>query len=84
MVRFLVDRGHINARNEDGDTCLHLAVKWGDRSVISLLVERGADMDALNNNGESPLSLADRGIARLLTKKRRLASKKGRLQAPGQ
>lgn len=36
----------LNSRNYEGETCLHLAVKTGDKSLIEYLVNWGADINA--------------------------------------
>ena len=56
----------VDARNENGDTVLHLAASRGLDDVVALLVERGAAIDARNKNGQTPLSLAGGGVAVLL------------------
>ena len=45
----------INAKDEDGNTPLHKAVKFG--SVTRLLLESGADIDIVNDYGETALAL---------------------------
>ncbi|MDR2133475.1 MAG: ankyrin repeat domain-containing protein, partial [Treponema sp.] len=48
----------VNARNKEGDTALHLAVRLDQKENGELLISRGADIFAPNSNGESPLYLA--------------------------
>jgi uncharacterized protein len=47
----------IQAKNQNGDTALHAAALIGYNSVIKLLVEKGAKLDAKNNRGVTPLGL---------------------------
>ena len=48
-----------NLRNSSGQTPLHLCASRGSgRDVIRALVESGADIDAVDNNGHSALDLA--------------------------
>jgi ankyrin repeat protein len=60
-VRLLVDGGlvdggaNLSAKNTEGQTPLHLAVKNDDVSMVQLLLERGADPDATAANGNKPL-----------------------------
>jgi ankyrin repeat protein len=49
------DRELINCKNELGRTPLHEALIRRDLSIISMLLERGADIHALDNNGNSSL-----------------------------
>ncbi|MDR1586586.1 MAG: ankyrin repeat domain-containing protein [Treponema sp.] len=48
----------VNARNKEGDTALHLAVRLDQKENGEILISRGADIFAPNSNGESPLYLA--------------------------
>jgi len=48
----------INARNYAGDTSLTIAVRQNQRAGGELLLSRGADIFAVNADGESPLSLS--------------------------
>lgn len=51
-------RGVINNPNRNGQTALHLAALNGYARVVQLLVEYGADVNATNNKGETPLMVA--------------------------
>jgi ankyrin repeat protein len=48
----------IDYRNKDYSTPLIKAIKDGHISIIRLLLKRGADVNAKNISGNSPLSLA--------------------------
>ncbi len=55
-VQELLDLGaDIDVRNYKGKTALHYAAKAGFSEVINLLIEKGATVDATDNNGETPL-----------------------------
>jgi ankyrin repeat protein len=63
MTRLLLDYGaYVNTRNNAGRTALHSAIaKFTDRNgaaVISLLLEQGADPNALDKNKQNPLHYA--------------------------
>jgi ankyrin repeat protein len=53
-VRLGVD---INAANKEGETALHLAAGNSLDTVIPLLVEHGARLDARNKRGQTPLAV---------------------------
>lgn len=48
----------INAHDEDGFTALHMAVGEHDQGTIMFLLDNGADPNAQNVDGISPLHLA--------------------------
>ncbi|CAL8124246.1 unnamed protein product [Orchesella dallaii] len=62
LKHFLL-RGHnVNGTDEEGFTPLHLAVKLFETNaheVVVLLVEHGADVNAINKDGETPLDIAN-------------------------
>ncbi len=55
ILRLLELGADINVRNYKGKTGLHYAAKAGFLNVINLLIEKGADLDATDNNDETPL-----------------------------
>jgi ankyrin repeat protein len=50
--------GDVNAVNDAGDTALHYAAFHGFKSVILFLVDKGANVNARNKRGQSPLMMA--------------------------
>lgn len=57
----------INARDENGDTVLHLACRRGRLPLIRLLLYHGADVNAKNNDGKTPLDILSLKPPRLKT-----------------
>jgi quinoprotein dehydrogenase-associated probable ABC transporter substrate-binding protein len=59
-VKFLLSRkgADINNKGNDGETPLHLAVINGDNELITLLLDRKAQIDAPDSDGYTPLALA--------------------------
>ncbi|MDR1147342.1 MAG: ankyrin repeat domain-containing protein, partial [Spirochaetaceae bacterium] len=57
VQRILDNDALVNARNQEGDTALHIAVRRNNSAVGTLLVTRGADVFAQNAKGESPVYL---------------------------
>ena len=55
VLDFQVD---VNAGNQAGDTALHTAASLGYDTVVKLLVERGANVNARNRRGITPLMVA--------------------------
>ena len=53
-------QGHcdINLRNARGQTALSLAISEAFTDMIELLIEHGADVNADDNDGDTPLHLA--------------------------
>jgi uncharacterized protein len=60
IVRSLLVQQHAdaNAREVDGTTALHWAVRSDDASTVSALTAAGADVGATNRYGVTPLALA--------------------------
>ena len=58
LTRLLLDAGaDVNQATGAGDTALHGAAAAGMTMVIQLLADRGASLEALNQAGQTPLSL---------------------------
>ena len=57
---FLITQGaNVNTRLlNTGETPLHRATAYADERIVSLLLEHGADREARDVNGDSPLSWA--------------------------
>ncbi|HXS80520.1 MAG TPA: ankyrin repeat domain-containing protein [Gammaproteobacteria bacterium] len=50
----------LQAKNEAGDTALHVAVSGrGSEAIVRFLLERGADPNAANGRQQTPLSIAE-------------------------
>jgi ankyrin repeat protein len=56
LVRELLRPGlaSLRAKDLDGQTTLHLAVCNDHKSIVSLLLDKGADTEADQNSGEKP------------------------------
>jgi ankyrin repeat protein len=48
----------INAKDYYGNTALHHAVNKGDFDLVETLVEKGADFNVQNEEGDTPLQIA--------------------------
>jgi ankyrin repeat protein len=58
IVRGIIDKkAVVNARNQEGDTALHIAVRQNNAASGDILIARGADVFLQNAKGESPLYL---------------------------
>jgi ankyrin repeat protein len=55
---FVAAKVDINARDNEGNTPLHLAAETGTKDVFDWLVQHGASLDATNNAGQTPRELA--------------------------
>ena len=49
---------NIHTQNNDGNTPLHWAASKGYSDVVKLLIDKGADVSALNKAKERPLECA--------------------------
>ena len=64
-VLALIDQGaDVNARNHKGLTALHCAAKAGFTDIVALLLAHGAEVDAVDAAGETPLAAAIRSTVR--------------------
>ena len=70
IQRLLALGADINIQNYKGKTGLHYAAKAGFLKVINLLIENGADLDALDSDGETPLFEAIRSTIKSGEKQR--------------
>ena len=70
IQRLLALGADINIQNYKGKTGLHCAAKAGFLNVIKLLLEKGAAIDATDNNGETPLFEAIRSTIKSGEKQR--------------
>ena len=55
IARILDARALVDARNRDGDTALHIAVRMNQKESSEFLISRGASIFSINSSGQSPL-----------------------------
>ncbi len=73
MVTFLVNiyRADIHQKDENGNSCLHLAIKTQNFKIAEFLIQEGAKVNTKNNRGTTPLHVAtftnNLSITKLLT-----------------
>ena len=67
--------GAVTAVAPDGTTALHWAARGGDAVALDLLIKAGADVNAANRYGVTPLALA---VARRPRRRRAGAARRGR------
>jgi ankyrin len=61
MVRYLLQNGaNVHLVTEAGNTPLHHAAQQGQTLIITLLLEKKADPDAVNKAGQNPLAIAEK------------------------
>ena len=60
MKVLLAAGANVNAKAPDGSTLLHQAVTAKQVPIIKLLVEKGAKLDAVNKDNQTPLLLAEK------------------------
>jgi len=54
----LANKADVNARNDAGNTPLHVSEISGNPNMAELLLAKGADINARNNTGATPLHMA--------------------------
>jgi ankyrin repeat protein len=59
-VRAVFGGNAISTRDSSGNTILHYAARVSSQSVVSLLIELGADKSARNTSGDRPADIAQR------------------------
>ena len=66
-VKYLVEELHadVNARDHDGNTALHHAAARGDNEMITYLVSKGADVKAVNREGQTTVDMANGPVQRM-------------------
>jgi ankyrin repeat protein len=58
----------VNVCDDNGVTPLHLASKNGNKYLVQLLIDKGADVSAQDKDGNIPLSLAsEKDIIKILS-----------------
>src|ERR1700752_5390805 len=58
LTSLLQNGAYVGGTQPDGTTALHWAVNWGDLDSAELLMLFGADLNAKNDYGTTPLLLA--------------------------
>jgi len=58
IARILDARALVDARNREGDTALHIAVRMNQKDSSEFLISRGASIFSGNSAGKSPLYIA--------------------------
>ena len=48
----------MNAKDEEGQTPLYAAARWGQTNIAALLISNGADVNAKDVGGYTPLDYA--------------------------
>lgn len=69
QIETLLQRGaNINERGQLGETPLHHAVRFGNISAVTMLLEYGADTSAVTTTGESIWDFGNRACQELLAR----------------
>lgn len=63
---FLEGGGDPNSKDNEDNTCLHIAIKNGDVQIIFLLLDYGGDLNRKNNKKVSCLYHATKKMLKLL------------------
>jgi len=62
LTKLIKAKANIHRRNRQGETALHLAVKFGRRAATNFLLKNGANVHARNKNGEGVLEIGHRAL----------------------
>jgi ankyrin repeat protein len=65
-VKYMVEELHadVNQRDHEGNTVLHQAATRGDNEMIEYLVSKGADVKAVNREGQTTVDMANGPVQR--------------------
>jgi uncharacterized protein len=65
-IKYLVEEVglDVNARDHDGNTALHHAASRGDNEMIEYLLSKGADLKAVNREGQNVADMANGPVQR--------------------
>eukprot|EP00123_Amoebidium_parasiticum_P009082 comp19223_c0_seq1/m.21984 comp19223_c0_seq1/g.21984 ORF comp19223_c0_seq1/g.21984 comp19223_c0_seq1/m.21984 type:complete len:170 (-) comp19223_c0_seq1:676-1185(-) len=69
LVKQLIESGKhdVNAKDENGYTPIHAAVSWGHEALLHYLLEKGADPNIGDLDGDTPLHVCEKpAIAEIL------------------
>ena len=66
-VKYLVEElgADVNARDHEGNTAIHHAASRGDIEMIQYLVSKGADVKAVNREGQTTVDMANGPVQRV-------------------
>jgi len=66
-VKYLVDElgADVNARDHEGNTAVHHAASRGDTEMVRYLVTKGADVTAVNREGQTTVDMANGPVQRV-------------------
>jgi uncharacterized protein len=66
-VRYLVEEcgADVNVRDHEGNTAVHHAASRGDTEMIRYLVSKGADVKAVNREGQTTVDMANGPVQRV-------------------
>ena len=66
-VKYLVDElgVDVNARDHEGNTAVHHAASRGDTEMVRYLVTKGADVTAVNREGQTTVDMANGPVQRV-------------------
>ncbi|URH24952.1 ankyrin repeat gene family protein [Fowlpox virus] len=63
-----ISKANINMKSKLGSTPLHIASKYNNKTMVKFFLERGADINILDSNNNTPLIYAVCSVIRLYLK----------------